>query len=168
MSVARKEYMIAFEHEKCTQCHGCEIACKTWRGLEYGVQYRRVLNFWQGSYPQVKNASLSLSCLHCVNPSCMNACPEEAISKSASEGLVLVDETLCSACGVCGEACPFGIPQFGDNGIMQKCDLCCDHPLVRSIPPCVDTCPGQTMALIEVSQDEKLVQEEKIARLLGA
>ena len=167
MAVSNKEVLIGFDSAKCTQCHGCEIACKTWRALAYGVQYRRVLNFWQGDYPHVKSASLSLACLHCVEPACVAACPEEAISKGVKDGLVAVDETLCTACGICAEACVFGVPQFGDNGIMQKCDLCRNQQLGRAVPPCVDTCPGGALSFIEVSPSEKMVHEEKITRLLG-
>ena len=167
MAVSNQEYLIVFDSEKCTQCHGCEIACKTWRELGYGVQYRRVLNFWQGRYPQVKSASLSLACLHCVEPTCVAACPEEAISKGVKDGRVLVDETLCNGCRLCAEACSFGVPQFGDNGTMQKCDLCLDQQLAGAVPPCVDTCPGGALLFIEVSRSDKMVHEEKIARLLG-
>jgi anaerobic dimethyl sulfoxide reductase subunit B (iron-sulfur subunit) len=162
--VSNKEYMIGFDSEKCTQCHGCEIACKTWRKLDYGVRYRRVLNFWQGEFPRAKTVSLSLACLHCVEPGCVAACPEDAISKSEKDGLVLVDEARCTACGICAEACPFGVPQFGDNGIMQKCDLCRTQKLARSVPPCVDTCPGEALSFIEVSRFEKRDHEERITR----
>ena len=101
MPGSEKEYLIGFDSAKCTQCHGCEIACKAWRELRYGVQYRRVLNLWQGEYPSVKNASLSLACLHCVEPACAAACPEDAISKRGRDGLVTVDETICNGCGTC-------------------------------------------------------------------
>jgi anaerobic dimethyl sulfoxide reductase subunit B len=168
MSAIEKEYLIDFDFEKCTQCHGCEIACKTWRELDYGIQYRRVLNLWKGEYPRVKSTSLSLACLHCVEPACAPACPEEAISKRMKDGLVIVDETLCTGCGTCAEACAFGVPQLGDNGTMQKCDLCRDQKLDQAAPPCVDTCPGKALSLIEVSRSEKMVQEEKITRLLGS
>jgi len=96
------------------------------------------------------------------------ACPEEAISKRVKDGLVVVDETLCNGCGICVEACAFGVPQFGDNGTMQKCDLCRDQKLARAVPPCVDTCPGEALSFIEVSQSEKMVHEEKITQLLGS
>jgi len=168
MAVSAKEYMIGFDPEKCIQCHGCEIACKTWRELGYGVRYRRVLNIWRGAYPRVKSASLSLACLHCAAPACAAACPEEAISKRLPDGLVLVDERLCNGCGICAEACPFGVPQFGDSGTMQKCDLCRGGQTVQAVPPCVDTCPGGALSYSEVSRSEKSAHEEKIARLLGS
>ena len=168
MPASEKEYLIDFDSKKCTQCHGCEIACKAWRELRYGVRYRRVLNLWQGAYPNVKNASLSLACLHCVEPACAAACPENAISKRAQDGLVVVDETLCTGCGICAEACAFGVPQFGDNGVMQKCDFCRGQQLAGAAPPCVDTCPGAALSLIEISPSEKSAHEEKIRQLLGA
>jgi anaerobic dimethyl sulfoxide reductase subunit B (iron-sulfur subunit) len=166
MPASEKEYLIDFDCAKCTQCHGCEIACKAWRELSYGVQYRRVLNLWQGEYPGVKNASLSLACLHCLEPACAAACPEGAISKNEKDGLVLVDEMICNGCGSCADACAFKVPQFGQKGFMQKCDLCCNHQMGYAAPPCVDTCPGEALSLIEVSQADKKAREEKILRLL--
>ena len=168
MPASEKEYLIDFESEKCTQCHGCEIACKAWRELSYGVQYRRVLNLWQGEYPGIKNASLSLACLHCIDPACAAACPEDAISKNEKNGLVVVDEMACNGCRICADACAFGVPQFEENGIMQKCDLCCDQQLGHASPPCVDTCPGKALSYIEVSHADKKAWEEKITRLLGS
>ena len=167
MPASEKEYLIDFDSEKCTQCHGCEIACKAWRELSYGVQYRRVLNLWQGEYPGVKNASLSLACLHCVQPACAAACPEDAISKRQKDGLVVVDETLCNGCGICADACAFGVPQLEANGIMQKCDFCCDRPLGNAALPCVGTCPGEALSYIQVRQADKLAREESIRQLLG-
>jgi len=164
MPASEKEYLIDFDSGKCTQCHGCEIACKAWRELGYGVQYRRVLNLWQGDYPRVKNASLSLACLHCVEPACADVCPEDAIAKRATDGLVVVDKTRCNGCGICADACAFGVPQIGENGFMQKCDLCCDQQLSDVSPPCVDTCPGAALSYIEVSQADKKAREEKIMR----
>ena len=168
MPASQKENMISFDPEKCTQCHGCEIACKSWRNLAYGVQYRRVLNLWQGKFPGVKSATLSLACLHCIQPECAAACPEEAISKSEINGLVSVDETICNGCGICADACPYGVPQFDQNGLMQKCDLCNSQKLAQAPPPCVDTCPGEALVYISAGHSVKRAQEEKLLRLLGS
>lgn len=165
MAALKNELMIRFDPEKCTQCHGCEIACKTWRDLDYGVRYRRVLNLWQGEYPRVKNASLSMACLHCVDPACLSACPEDAITKQDDDGLVVVDEALCTGCEACAESCTYGVPQFGDDGIMQKCDLCCGQHPAPAVPPCVDTCPGQALTFIEVSPSEKKVHQDNILQM---
>jgi anaerobic dimethyl sulfoxide reductase subunit B (iron-sulfur subunit) len=94
------------------------------------------------------------------------ACPQEAITKRVSDGLVLVDETLCIRCEACVKACTFGVPQFEENGAMQKCDLCCNQQLAGTFPPCVDTCSGKALSLIKVSRSEKMVHEKTIAQLL--
>lgn len=43
--------------------------------------------------------------MHCDEPSCVDACPTHATYK-AEDGVVMVDETRCIACGSCMRACP--------------------------------------------------------------
>lgn len=114
---------------------------------------------------KLKSSSLSLSCLHCVEPACLEACPVEAISKR-DDGLVLVDEDLCIGCHACQEACIYDVPQFGEEGKMQKCDLCTALRPPLSRPACVDTCPEKALELVILSQDEKVKQEEEMKELL--
>lgn len=168
MKSSDNEYFISFQAENCTQCHGCEIACKAWRELEYGVRYRRVLNFWRGEFSEIRCFSLSLACLNCVEPACAAVCPAEAITKQEEGGVVTVDEALCSGCKLCAEACPFGVPQFGEDGIMQKCDLCHSRQPADCVPPCVDTCPGKALSYVKVSASEKRNDEQRTARLLSS
>ena len=162
-----KELLIVFDPEKCTQCAGCVTACKTWRELPFGVNYRRILNFWRGFFPTIKNTSLSLSCLHCIHPACAAACPEEAIIKQADDGLVVVDSALCTGCRLCAEACQYGVPQFGVNDSMEKCDLCPSLLENQIAPPCVETCPGKALTLISTSSSEKLLYEKQIIQALS-
>jgi anaerobic dimethyl sulfoxide reductase subunit B (iron-sulfur subunit) len=166
MAASEIEVIIHFDAESCTQCHGCEIACKTWRDLGPGVQYRRVINLWRRAYPGVECTSLSLACLHCVEPACLDACPAQAISKRAQDGLVLVDSALCIGCQSCAEVCPLGVPQFDHTETMQKCDLCRSQNLAGASPPCVDTCPGKALSLREVEPSEKLMHQGLIAQKL--
>jgi anaerobic dimethyl sulfoxide reductase subunit B (iron-sulfur subunit) len=166
MAASQQEHLIYFDSERCTQCHGCETACKTWRGLGPGVQYRRVVNLWRGEYPSAKCTSLSLACLHCVAPACLDACPVEAISKRPEDGLVLVDDALCIGCESCAEVCPFGVPQFDPTDTMRKCDLCHSQNLAGASPPCVDTCPGKALSHMAVKPAEKLLHEGLIAQKL--
>ncbi len=162
-----KEWMIWFEYEKCTQCHGCEVACRSWRGLTRGISYRKVLNVWRGRYPHVKNHSVSLGCLHCVTPACVTACPEEAIIKHKSNGLVVVSEELCTGCEACLDACPYGVPQLGPEGIMEKCDLCIHQAGREYGPPCVMTCPGSALSMREVTPGEKEGHQKRILALMA-
>jgi anaerobic dimethyl sulfoxide reductase subunit B (iron-sulfur subunit) len=154
------EYGIRFLKERCVQCHGCEIACKSWRGVESGVRWRRVDNIWHGTYPNVKSSSASIGCMHCADPACISVCPEDAIIKRP-DGIVVVDKDACTGCQACFEACPFDVPQFGADGTMQKCDLCLDAIDANSeTPPCVTTCPTQALVFGTMDRKEKRAAEQ--------
>ena len=159
------EHGISFLKEKCIQCHGCEIACKSWRGVESGVRWRRVDNIWHGTYPKVKSTSASIGCMHCADPACIEVCPEDAIEKRAQDGIVVVDSDACSGCQDCLEACPFNVPQFGVDGTMQKCDLCLDAIDVNSeSPSCVTTCPTQALVFGTMNREEKIAAEQSMTQ----
>lgn len=158
-----------FHKEKCIQCHGCETACKMWRKSEYGVSLRRVFNIWSGTYPDITCVSLSISCMHCFQPACADACPVGAISKREADGVVLVDKTLCTGCRACLDACPYDVPQFSADGLMLKCDMCTalykSTNSVTELPPCVRTCPTGALGLTAETPGEKVQAENETAAL---
>ena len=92
----------------------------------------------------------------------MDACPKDAIKKQKTDGRVLVDAGLCIGCRLCAKACLFGVPQFGPDKTMQKCDLCFDQPLAGGVPPCVATCPGNALHLEKVAAREKTRLESRM------
>jgi anaerobic dimethyl sulfoxide reductase subunit B (iron-sulfur subunit) len=140
-----RQYSFYFDSDRCVQCHACELACKSWNEIEFGIQWRKVLEIWSGEFPNVTNKSFSLSCLHCADPACVEACPEKAIVKRIEDGIVTVDQIKCKACRTCASACPFHIPQYGRAGAMQKCDFCIDRLAQGKQPICVATCPGEAL-----------------------
>ena len=101
------QYGFSFAKDRCVQCYGCEVACKSWREGEVGVRWRRVSNIWYGRYPQVRSASVSVSCMHCVDPQCAKTCPVKAITKREEDGIVAVDRDKCIGCKTCLKSCPF-------------------------------------------------------------
>lgn len=140
-----KQYGFDFDPDRCVQCHACEMACKALHHVERGVKWRRVVGVWSGPFPLVISRGISLSCLHCGNPPCETACPQGAIRKRPEDGIVTVDHDRCFGCHLCLMACPFGVPQFGADGRMQKCDLCVDLVTRGKEPVCAATCPAEAL-----------------------
>ena len=62
------------------------------------------------------------------------------------------DSAKCSACGACARACPYGVPSFGQDGKMRKCDACIERQRAGMLPACVKVCP--TGALVLLTEDE--------------
>lgn len=140
-----KQYGFYMNSDRCVQCHACEVACKAWNGVDLGIQWRRVADFWEGDFPTVANQTVSFSCMHCAKPACVGACPSGALSKRAQDGIVTVDQGKCIACRACAEACPFDVPQYGRSGTMQKCNMCIKRLEGQKQPLCVETCPGEAL-----------------------
>ena len=162
-----EQFVFIFVKENCLQCHACEVACKSWRNVELGIKWRRVENIWEGAYPNVKCMSVSLSCIHCAEPACVEACPEKAISKRSEDGIVVVDKENCIGCRSCLEACPFDVPQFGADGKMQKCDMCVNEMgYDNNAPPCIETCPTEALILMKVDVKKKKDVEKSMKVLL--
>lgn len=161
---------------RCTGCYSCATACKNWNGVApkvtdapgtQGPKWRRVVTIESGAYPDAKIVSLSLACMHCEQPACEAVCPTGAISKRAEDGIVVVDNTKCIGCHYCFFACPFGVPQYGPDGTMQKCQYCLDRTTKGQDPACVATCPAKAIKAGTLEELSKYAQE-KVAQRLAA
>lgn len=133
-----KQHGFYFDADRCVQCRTCEVACKSMRNTEAGIKWRRVVEIWGGAYPNVTRTSFSLACMHCSRPACIEVCPTGAITKRGEDGIVVVDRDKCNGCQDCFWACPYGVPQFDDDGIMQMCDFCAG---INVEPACTVSCP---------------------------
>jgi len=162
------QYGFYVEVDKCVQCYACEVACMAKNNVDLGVHWRRVSSIWGGQFPNVTNIGISLSCMHCAKPACMAVCPTGAISKRAEDGIVVVDRGKCIGCRYCFFACPFGVPQYGKDGTMQKCNLCLDRLAEGREPMCVSTCPASALHAGPIEELTKLASTKAAARLAGA
>jgi anaerobic dimethyl sulfoxide reductase subunit B len=166
----KTQYGFYFDSDRCIKCKACEIACKQWHGIKAGtVKLRRVVEVTAGSFPDVKRTFLSLSCKHCAKAPCVAACPTGALSKRTEDGIVVVDRQKCIGCRTCLDACPFGVPQYDEDGIMRKCDMCLDRLEQGRKPICSETCPTGALhwgTMDELSDFTTLKTANKIAATL--
>ena len=98
-------YVMAIDASKCLNCKACLIACQQRNAVPYGLSRN-----WVRETPDTASPSgwryQPGACMHCDEPSCVDACPTHATYK-AEDGVVMVDETRCIACGSCMRACPY-------------------------------------------------------------
>ena len=91
---------------RCVGCQTCTIACKHANDTPPGVQWRRVLDVEQGTFPDVERLFLVVGCQHCAEPPCVPVCPTGA-TRQRADGLVTMDYETCIGCGYCAVACPY-------------------------------------------------------------
>ena len=71
----------------------------------------------------------------------MKACPLKAISRR-SDGIIVIDQTICAGCGECRRFCPYQAPQLNvAERKMQKCFMCTDRIEKGLQPACATLCP---------------------------
>ena len=133
------KYALVIDHESCWGCKTCEVACKQEFNVPDGVKLISVSE----DGPKVADGESDFVfrvdvCRHCDEPPCIDACPEEAITKR-DDGIVVMEYEKCTGCQSCIEACPYDAIDFDDEeGIAQKCNLCHHRVDKGLIPACAD------------------------------
>jgi anaerobic dimethyl sulfoxide reductase subunit B (iron-sulfur subunit) len=158
-----KQLAFYFNASVCNGCKACAIACKSKNDLPVGINWRKIYEYGGGDWvpdpldssflkPNIFAYAVSVACMHCQNPLCLNVCPAAAISKDEN-GIVTIDANLCIGCRYCQWACPYGAPQFNeDAGIMTKCNMCQDIVAQGEKPYCVQACVMRAMDFGELDE----------------
>ena len=83
-------------------------------------------------------------CEHCLNPTCVSACPSGAMYKRTEDGIVLVDQDACRGWRMCVSACPYKKVYFNHaTGKAEKCTLCYPRLEIGEPTVCSETCVGR-------------------------
>jgi nitrate reductase beta subunit len=93
-------------------------------------------------------------CEHCLNPSCLAACPSGAIYKREEDGIVLIDQEKCRGWRMCVAGCPYKKVYYNwSTGKSEKCIFC--FPRIETGQPtvCSETCVGRIRYLGVVLYD---------------
>ncbi len=158
-----KEYALVVDTAACCGCLSCSVACKQEHNLPVGPQWVTVYR----NEPRLIEDKLQLRytvthCMHCHDPKCIEACPQNAISQRG-DGIVLIDGDTCNGCRMCLEACPFGVIQFDeDKGIARKCDLCVERLDKGKQPACAAACVSHCIYAGEVADVAKRVGKNRL------
>jgi Fe-S-cluster-containing dehydrogenase component len=143
-----EKYTLFVNTKDCFGCSTCEVACKQEHSLPSGLRFIRVYS----DRPRMIEGKSQLRyivtyCTHCSQPPCKDVCTTNAIHKR-EDGIVLIDEKLCTGCKDCIEACPLGVISFDEEqGLAKKCDLCVDLIDQGLSPACVSACPAYCIFL---------------------
>jgi Fe-S-cluster-containing dehydrogenase component len=150
----------------CIGCRKCEWACKEAHNLpttplesydnrSVFKKMRRpddkaltVVNEYPGNDSRNIPIDVKGQCMHCDHPACVSACIVGAFSKEEN-GSVIWDTDKCIGCRYCMVACPFQIPAFEFDKVIQpeirKCDFCFNRTTKGDLPACVDICPMEVL-----------------------
>jgi formate dehydrogenase iron-sulfur subunit len=140
--VAGEQYRFHFDMTRCIGCRCCEVACSEQNGNPIEINWRRVGEIEGGTYPFTQRLYLSMSCNHCLEPSCLKGCPVNAYTKDSVTGIVRHSADTCIGCAYCTWNCPYGAPQYNPaRGVVGKCDLCYHRLEQGRAPACADACP---------------------------
>lgn len=136
-----ERYLFALP-DLCTGCSRCVYVCSAVKeGSFFPSRSRIHLN----NFP-LQGYSVPSICFQCEKPECLEACPEEAISRNEQD-VVVVEAEKCNGCGECVQACPYGMIWQEEGGLACKCDYCAGDPA------CVKECYPRALVYEEAEKE---------------
>ena len=124
----------------------------------------------------LEKVRFALICRRCEEAPCIKACPQDALEKIPSEnndsGILKRANMLCTGCGTCAIACPFGTIYTDLIPFPSSvCDVCKDRLKPGEKPLCVRTCENGSIDYKEVDakKEKDLVEvfEDIVVKVAG-
>jgi phenylacetyl-CoA:acceptor oxidoreductase subunit 1 len=162
---------------KCIGCGACRQVCGEANKVLPGMRWRQVFEGTAEKGSDGKRLFLTIGCMHCNNPPCLDVCPSKA-TYHRPDGIVDIDYGRCVGCGYCIVACPYKVRSLatsdiislddGDSaeksdmkpdriGVCTKCNFCLprlDAGLAQGLKPGID--PEATPACVNICVAEAL------------
>lgn len=131
----------------CLGCRLCEYNCAFANsGILSMVKALKNKKIYPRIHVEDDNKiTYAVSCRHCTDPICVKSCISGALSKR--DGVVCIDSKKCVGCLTCILVCPYGAVVQGENGAVQKCELCINNSF--GSPACVAGCPNRAIVFEE-------------------
>lgn len=180
---------ILYDATVCIGCKVCQVACKQhnemptehtapegiWDDpIDLSGKTLNIIKAYKEGTGENKDADkdgysfIKRHCMHCIDPSCVSACPVSALKKDPDNGVVTYDKKACIGCRYCQVACPYNIPKFEyDKPFPQirKCQLCNHRFKEDKFSACCEFCPTGASIFGKVTD---LMEEAKKRLLLKA
>ena len=135
--------------EWCLGCHLCEYNCafanSGMTDMATALKGKRI--FPRIHIEESDRITFAVSCRHCADPLCIKACISGALTKDEADGVIRIDRSRCVGCFTCVLVCPYGALAPGEDGVMQKCELCLKNTCGE--PACVKGCPNRAIVYEE-------------------
>jgi carbon-monoxide dehydrogenase iron sulfur subunit len=156
--VINQRMVMLIDFDTCSGCQSCVIACSMVKAGVFSTSKSLItIRKLEG-----RCLSIPIICEHCDDPPCLHACPTGAIAKDPETGVVKVDQDLCTGCGLCSSACPFGPETVKfQGGKAVLCDLCGGEPA------CARICQQKAIAYMPLtvsglSKKRELAEKRKL------
>ncbi|MCW4000190.1 MAG: 4Fe-4S dicluster domain-containing protein [Candidatus Bathyarchaeota archaeon] len=147
---------VSVDPSKCIGCGICEYACTVEKGE----------GIWNPIRSRIRVVRMSpvfnfaLTCRGCIDARCVKACPESAITQSAVNNLLIIDEKKCKGCDWCIQACPHGgIALHAETGKAIACNLC------EGEPKCIESCPEEALEIVSTDEEAEKRFNDALAKL---
>jgi Fe-S-cluster-containing hydrogenase component 2 len=145
----------------CSGCRICEKVCSMRHGGTVNPELSRIkiYQFYPGPL------DVPIVCQYCEDRPCVGACPTGALTYDNSIFQMVIDESLCTSCQLCNQACIDNgrggcITFHPQKGTAQICDLC------DGDPQCAKYCPSNTLHFLPLSRFPKRLA--KPAKLIAS
>ena len=139
--------------EWCLGCHLCEYNCtfanSGMTDMASALKGKRIFPriHVEDRVGESDRITFAVSCRHCADPLCVKACISGALTKDETDGVIRIDRNRCVGCFTCVLVCPYGALAPGEDGVMQKCELCLRNSCGE--PACVKGCPNRAIVYEE-------------------